>query len=80
MAKAKQCDFCKSLYVENSSKNQDAFDLFDTANFVWVSGKPKLPLARIILQSYNTLEEKKDVCDNCGKKFIDFIKKELIIQ
>ena len=78
MAKAKQCDLCKSFYVENSSKNQDAFDLFDTANLLWISEKPKLPLVKIILQSSGTVEGKKDVCDKCGKKLIDFKKKELI--
>lgn len=78
MAEAKQCDFCKSLYTVNSSTNQDAFDLLDTNGYFWVSGKPKLPLVRIILQSSGTVEGKKDVCDNCGKKLIDFIKKELI--
>ena len=78
MAEAKQCDFCKSFYTMNNSTNQDAFDLLDTENLLWISEKPKLPLVRIILQSSGTVKGEKDVCDSCGKKLIDFIKKELI--
>lgn len=73
MAKAKECDFCKKLYKENIGDKQDAFDLLDTEHFVFLTGKPKLPLTKITFYS-DTYSKDYDICDECGKKIIEFIK------
>lgn len=75
MAKAKQCDICKILYKENErTKATDAYELLDTEHLVFLCGKPKLPLTKIILESDTTAQGSYDVCDSCGIKIKNFIK------
>lgn len=74
MAEAKQCDICKKLYIKNiDTEETDAYELLDTKSYVFLTGKPKLPLTKIILMC-NDVKGTYDVCDNCGIKIKNFIK------
>ena len=74
MAEAKQCDICKNLYIENKATEEtDAYDLLNTKSYIFMTGKPKLPLTKIILMC-NDVKGAYDVCDKCGIKIKNFIK------